>query len=152
MDTSFLTTTELFQGIQPEELSALLGCVRARERSYLEGDVIYRAGDSVSDVGLVESGSVNIVVNHYWGGSNIFGHVRAGQIFAETYAAFPEHELLVDVVAAEDCRIMFLTVAKVLTTCPRACPNHSRASANLTAIIAQQNLALSRRICRSSSV
>ena len=41
---------------------------------------------------------------------------------------------------------MFLTVAKVLTTCPRACPNHARASANLTGVIAQQNLALSRRI------
>jgi CRP-like cAMP-binding protein len=41
---------------------------------------------------------------------------------------------------------MFLTVSKVLTTCSRACPNHARTSANLTAIIARQSLALSRRI------
>ena len=32
------------------------------------------------------------------------------------------------------------------TTCSRACPNHSRTSANLTAILARQSLALSRRI------
>ncbi len=146
MDTSFLTTTELFQGIQPEELTALLGCVRARERSYLKDDVIYRAGDSVSDVGLVESGSVNIVVNHYWGGSNIFGHVRAGQIFAETYAAFPEHELLVDVVAAEDCTVLFLTLDNLLSTCSNACAFHNRIVHNLVRISARKNLRLSSRM------
>ena len=53
---------------------------------------------------------------------------------------------MVDVVAAEDTTVLFLNLSKVLATCPRACPHHSRTSANMTEIIARQSLALSRRI------
>ena len=51
-----------------------------------------------------------------------------------------------DVVAAGACEVMFLEVAKVLATCPHACPHHARASANLTAAIARRSIGLSRRI------
>ena len=45
------------------------------------------------DSSLVLSGSVNIVVNYYWGSSNIFGHIGQGEIFAETYATIPNKEM-----------------------------------------------------------
>ena len=70
----------------------------------------------------------------------------AGGMFGEAYAAVPDEPLMVDVVAAEDTTVLFLNLSKVLATCPRACPHHSRTSANMTAIIARQSLALSRRI------
>ena len=97
-----LTNTPLFHGIREDELREMLGCLNAREQEYKKGEIIYRAGDSVTEVGLVEKGSVNIVVNFYWGNSSIFGHVTQGSLFAETYAAIPGKELLNDVVAAED--------------------------------------------------
>ena len=51
----------------------MLGCLNAREKEYKKGELIFRAGDSVTEVGLVEKGSVNIVVNFYWGNSGISG-------------------------------------------------------------------------------
>ena len=63
--------------------------------------MIFRAGSPVNEIGLVESGSVNIVVNLYWGNSIIFGHVGKGEVFAENYAAIPGKELVCDVVACE---------------------------------------------------
>ena len=53
---------------------------------------------------------------------------------------------MVDVIAAEDTTVLFLNLSKVLATCSHACPHHSRTSTNMTAIIARQSLALSRRI------
>ena len=87
MNYLFLSNTNLFRVIKEDEIRTVLSCLNAYEREFKKDEVIYRAGDCVSEIGLVESGSVNIVVNFYWGNSNIFGHIESGKIFAETYAA-----------------------------------------------------------------
>ena len=94
MNTFFLANTPLFHGITEKEISEMLTCLNARERKFKKDEVIFRAGESVKEIGLVESGGVNIVVNFYWGNSHIFGHVSEGQIFAESYAAIPGKELV----------------------------------------------------------
>ena len=150
MNLAFLSNTNLFRGIREEELQALLPCLNAHETRFDKDEVIYRAGDTVSEIGLVESGSVNILVNFYWGGSHIFGHVAAGQLFAETYAAIPGKELLVDVVAAEKCEVLFLNLDKLLTTCQSGCSFHNRIIHNLIRISAGKNLALSERMMHTA--
>ena len=141
-----LAATPLFNGSKPEEVEAMLGCLAARERRYEEGSRIHRMGDVISTVGLVLEGSVRIESVNVWGNVSVLGVKGAGGMFGEAYAAVPGEPLMVDVVAAQDCTVLFLSLAKVLATCSHACPHHSRASANMTAIIARQSLALSRRI------
>lgn len=146
MNEVFLSNTALFHGIRREEIREMLGCLSARERMYQKDETIFRAGESVHEIGLVESGSVNIVVNFYWGGSHIFGHVTRGEIFAETYAAIPGKELLNDVVAAEPSTVLFLDLNKLLSTCQSDCAYHRRLIHNLVRISAQKNLNLSARM------
>ena len=74
MNTFFLANTPLFHGIKEDEIKEMLSCLNAREHSYRKDEVIFRAGSSVGEIGLILSGSVNIVVNFYWGSSHIFGH------------------------------------------------------------------------------
>lgn len=150
MNYQFLSNTNLFRGLREEEMRELLGCLRAHEKSYEKEEVIFRAGDSVTEIGLVEEGSVNIVVNFYWGGSHIFGHIEQGRIFAETYAAIPGKELLGDVVAAEKCKILFLNMDKLLTTCQNGCAFHNRIVHNLIRISAMKNLNLSTRMMHTA--
>ena len=150
MNEHFLVNTNLFRGLHEDELHALLECFRAREKTFQKGETIYRAGDVVTEIGLVESGSVNIVVNFYWGGSQIFGHIEAGQLFAETYAAIPGKELLSDVVAAEDCAVLFLNLDKLLTVCSNGCAFHNRIIHNLIRISAGKNLNLSTRMMHTA--
>lgn len=150
MDTAIFSHVELFRGVRPEELQLLLPCLRAREKRYDKGQVICRAGDTLKELGVVASGSVNVLVNYYWGGSSIFGHIAAGQVFGETYAALPEQELLVDVVAAEDCKIVFLHMEKLLTTCQKGCAWHHRVIRNLIRLSAEKNLSLSARMMHTA--
>lgn len=79
MNTFFLTNTPLFHGISENEISELLSCLGMKERKFKKDEIVFRAGSSISEIGLVESGSVNIVVNFYWGNSHIFGHIGKGQ-------------------------------------------------------------------------
>ena len=108
MDNLFLSNTRLFKGIAPQSMAKALSCLCAREKSFKKGELIYRTGDTVNEIGLVEQGGVNIEVNFYFGGSNIFAHIDKGEIFAETYAAIPNKKLLCDVVASGDSKILFL--------------------------------------------
>ena len=151
MNYLFLSNTNLFRGIKEDEIKTMLSCLNAYEREFKKDEIIYRAGDCVSEIGLVESGSVNIVVNFYWGNSNIFGHIETGKIFAETYAAVAGRELLVDVVAAEDCTILFLNMDKLLTVCQSGCSFHQRLIHNLLRISAMKNLNLSSRMMHTAS-
>ena len=150
MNYNFLIHTNLFHGIREEELRPMLTCLGAREKTYKKNETIFRAGDVVHEIGLVESGSVNIVVNFYWGDSNIFGHVEKGKIFAENYAAIPGKELICDVVAAEDSEILFLDFSKFSTTCSKACAFHQRVIRNLLRISALKSLSLSSRMMHTA--
>ncbi len=151
MKLSFLKQTALFRGIEDEALETLLGCLNAREKHYDKGSTICRAGDTTHEIGLVESGSVNSIVNFYWGDSHIFDHMETGEIFGETYAALPGRELLADVVAAEDCTIVFFDMDKLLHTCESACSCHNQIIRNLMQISAAKNLGLSERMMHTAS-
>ena len=146
MDLTFITGTALFQGIREEELRLLLPCLQAREHMYQREEIILSAGNTVADIGLVLSGSVNIVLNFYWGSSHILGRVDQGSIFAENYAAIQGQELLCDVVAAEDTSVLFLNMNRLMTTCEKGCAFHQQLIRNMLRISARKNLGLSTRM------
>ena len=76
-----LTKTAFFNGLSENEIKTILNCLGAYQKSFKKSEIIYYSGDTVSDMGLVLSGSVNIVVNYYWGSSNIFNHIGQGGNF-----------------------------------------------------------------------
>ena len=151
MNYKFLLKTNLFSEISESEIKSLLKCTGAFEKTYKKNDIIFHAGDSAKYMGLVVFGSVNIIVNYYWGGSNILGHVAAGQIFAEAYSLIAEKELLCDVTADEDTTVLFLNTEKLLTVCKNGCPNHILLMQNLLKISARKNLSLSSRMMHTAS-
>ncbi len=146
MDFGFLSGIGLFRNIAPREIQNLCHCLGIYEKAYPKGAMIYRAGDVVTDVGLVLDGAVNIVMNSYWGISSIFGHMEKGEVFAEAYAAIPGKELVCDVIACEDSLVLFLPMAGALALCPKSCPAHRRLLQNLIQISAAKNLRLSDRM------
>lgn len=151
MNSSFLSKTLLFQGIQEHEIKPMLRCLGAFEKEYKKNQTIYHAGESVRNLGLVLYGGVNIIVNDYWGNRTIFDYISPGQIFAETYTAIPGEELLVDVVASKDSKILFIDTSKLMTTCCHNCQYHQQAIHNLIRISAQKNLNLSKRMLHTAS-
>ena len=141
MDCEFLQTTSLFRGLNTEEIRQILTCLGSHETSFSKDAVIFRGGDTVTEVGLILEGSVNVIAYHYWGGSSIFGHAEKGRLFGEAYAAIPGKELLCDVKAAEDSRILFMNMDRLLTTCTKNCGPHQRIIRNLLQISASNTLA-----------
>ena len=151
MNYQFLSNTLLFRGAAPEEVEAMLACLQAQTKTYTRGETILHAGDIVSAVGLVLSGSVSIEQDDVWGNKSILDHVHPGQLFAETYACLPGEVLMISAVAAQPCEILFLETSRVLHICSNACEFHNKLVRNLLTIASQKNLTLSRRIFHTSS-
>lgn len=151
MDYFFLSKTVLFRGATPEEVETMLTCLSAEAKTYQRGELIYHAGDVVTSIGLVLSGSVSIENDDVWGNKSILDHVQSGQVFAETYACVAGEPLMISVVAAETSQILFLDMSRVLHICSNACGFHNKLVRNLLFVASQKNLNLSRRIFHTSS-
>ena len=102
MEKTASTPIQLFRGMTADELATLRAAHCIRVQRYDKNALIYHAGRVVHEIGIVQSGSVNVESNDLWGNKSILSHVEAGQAFAETYALCGE-PLMVDVAAAEPC-------------------------------------------------
>ena len=145
MKNSELNGYTLFRGLSDEETSQALHELRAQEKRYRKDAMILSAGQPTERMGLVLKGSVTIESNDLWGNRTILSHVGEGGFFAETYAWLCDEVVLVDVVANEECRILFLTVANLHGQPLAREAWAAKLTANLLSISAQKNLALTGR-------
>ncbi len=142
---SFLATTELFAGIPEPDIEQLLTCLGARERSYRKEEIIYAMGETIDSLGILLTGAADITTDDYLGNHSMLSLVTQGDIFGEVYAALPQQPLMINITAREDCRVLFLSMPKISTTCMTSCDFHHRLVLNLLALLSRKNLALSRR-------
>ena len=145
MDIFFLQRSRLFMGMSEDEISGALSFLQAQEKQYKKGHVLLHAGDVTERLGLVLEGSVTIESNDAWGNRTILSHVGPGQLFAETYAQLEDEPLLVDVVANETCRILFLRVSNTQKLMSASGAWATKITANVLMISALKNLHLSGR-------
>lgn len=145
MNLELIRKNRLFHGINRDELELLLKNTEAREKSFLQGDVVFHAGKPVSRIGLMTEGSVNLLKYDAWGNDRILDNVGTGEVFGETYACLRTEPLMVNVIAATDCRILFLDIRKILDGVRLSGPEVQLAG-NLLTVLAAKNLNLSRKI------
>lgn len=150
MDKKWLAQTRLFYGTTEDEVKQMLCCLAAVTRTFEKDAVICCEGQTLCAAGLVLSGSVRIETDDFWGNRSILSRIAPGEIFGEAYACLPEQPLLVSVVAAERCEVLFLDMARVLHVCSNACAHHSRIVQNLLRLCAEKNLRLSQRMLHTA--
>ena len=145
MDTSVLLKMPLFKDFSGKELSKALSSFAAKEQNYKKGSIILSAGTTPGVIGIVISGSITILNDDIWGNRTILSNVRQGGLFAEAYAMLEDEPLLVDVMANEDCSILFLNIKKALS--PSKSPEswNYKFIQNLLMISSRKNLILSGR-------
>lgn len=144
MNDDLLKESILFKGMTDTERTECLLALIAHRKSYKKEDAILHAGDLTDKMGLVLSGSVTIESNDMWGNRTILSHVGAGQFFAETYALLIEEVMLVDVIANENCQILFIHIGKLISNMQNAAWSQ-KLYRNLLLISSHKTLTLSGR-------
>ncbi|WP_010243215.1 Crp/Fnr family transcriptional regulator [Acetivibrio cellulolyticus] len=141
-----LKKSPLFSGIAENNLSPMLNCLSIRKAVYAKDAYILSAESPVTDVGIVLSGSVNVIKEDFWGNRAILAKMKSGEIFAEAFSFALVRKLPVSVVAAEKVEILFVDFKKITTTCPSACDFHTQLIQNILKLLAQKNIMLTQKL------
>lgn len=141
-----IRTSKLFSGIEMSNLSAMLGCLGARVLSFSKGNTILQEGQPAKDVGLLLSGSAQVLRVDYYGNRSIVANVSPAQLFGEAFACAEVEHLPVSVVATEPCQVMMIDCHRITITCDSACSFHNQMIFNLLKMVAQKNILFHQKI------
>ena len=141
-----LKRTKLFSGVGEEDIASLLSCLGARKKEYKKDEYILREGEHISDIFILVEGKIHIQKDDYWGNRSILSVISVGEMFGEGYAAPESGALLNDVVAVEDCTVIFFNVKRILTTCSSACRFHNMIVQNMFFAISDKNRKLVQKL------
>ena len=136
----------LFEGIRMEDLQAMMGCIGGRVLQVAKGQSVFREGDPATHVGLVLTGSVQMVREDYYGNRSIVAHIAPAQLFGETYACAGVASLPISIVADTDTQVLLMDCRRITTSCSSACAFHSRIIYNLLRLVATKNLVFDQKI------
>ena len=141
-----LITNPLFQGLNEEEISSILGCLNATTKKYEQNQILFSQGDRNFKSGIIISGNVVILKEDFYGNRYIQASFSQGEIFAESVVCAGIESLPVTIMATENSEILFMDFNKILTTCAKSCQFHNKLIENTVALLAKKNLYLNNKI------
>lgn len=134
-----LKKTQLFSGVNDDEIEAMLSCLQAGLKAYKKGEYIIRQGESVTSVMILLHGKCNIQHDDYWGNRSIVNVIMPGEMFGESYIAPDSSPMMNDVFSVEDIKVLLIDPQRIITTCSSACKFHSKIVQNLFFAISEKN-------------
>ena len=136
----------LFDGISKQERGAMLGCIGYHIGSFKKGGIVALEGENLRHIGIVLSGSVDMVKEDFWGHKTMLLRIRKDEIFGETFACGEDNLSVVTFQVSEDAKILFLPFDRVMHSCTMACRFHHQLIENMVHIIANKNRDLMRKV------
>ena len=144
--TKQLLEYPLFDGIKEEELGPMLGCLGGHIKTFKKGEYIFLEQEVVNHIGLIISGSIDMVKEDVWGNKTIMVRIKERDLFGESFACGLNQSSIVTFCASSDSKIMFLPFQRVMHSCSRSCGFHHRLIENMVFVIAAKNKQLMEKI------
>ncbi|MBE6737399.1 MAG: Crp/Fnr family transcriptional regulator [Ruminococcaceae bacterium] len=136
----------LFLEIDEEKLEKMLVCLGAKVLAFDKKYTVFAEGNPAKYIGIVLSGSVQIVRMDYYGNRSLLGNAGVAEIFAESFACAQVESVPVTVIANEPSEIMFIDCSHILYTCANGCEFHKKLIFNLMKNLAVKNIGYHRKI------
>ena len=129
----------LFEGIDEKDMDIVMNCMNSFEKHFYKGEFIILEQDKVSNIGVIISGTVDMIKEDIWGNKTIIVRMKTGELFGETFACGNDIVSAVSFVSSSDCEVLFLSVERVLRSCGKSCEFHYKLIENMVGIIADKN-------------
>lgn len=136
----------LFYSIEDGDLIKMLGCLGAKVESFDKKYTIFAEGKPAKHIGIVLSGSVQIIQVDYYGNRSILSSIEPSEVFAEAFACAEVRSLPVTVIANEPSEVMLLDCSHILHTCQNNCGFHQKLIFNLMKDLAMKTIMFHQKI------
>ena len=135
----------LFENIEDDNLSTMLGCLNAKVKDYAKNELIFAEASPARYIGILLSGRAQIERTDYYGNRSILTHIDPSELFGESFACADASKIPIDVVATEDCEVILIDCSRFIDTCSNACSFHQQMIYNLLKIVATKNILLNQK-------
>ncbi len=136
----------LFDQIEDESLLRMLNCFGARVEFFDKKYTIFAEGTRAKHIGIVLSGSAQVIQVDYYGNRSILFGVEPSEMFGEAFACAEVNSMPVAVVANEPSEIMLIDCNHILHTCNNNSGFHQQLIFNLMKNLATKNIMFQQRI------
>ena len=136
----------LFDGITDQNLTSLLACLGAKVKKYNKKSTVIEEGEPAKYVGILLSGSAQIIRTDYYGNRTIIAGIAPSEMFCESFACAGLSAVPVTIIATEPCEILLTECNKILTPCSESCDFHRQMIMNFMKILALKNIMFHRKI------
>lgn len=141
-----LKNCPLFKNISEDNLLTMLSCLGAKTEIFDKKYTIMAEGTPAKYIGIVLSGSAQIIQVDYYGNRSILSSLEPSQVFAEAFAAAEIKSIPVSIVANEPSEIMFIDCSHIMHTCSNNCGFHNQLIFNLMQDIAAKTILFHQKI------
>lgn len=140
-----LNDSELFSGIEADDLSSLLSCLGAEVKTYNKKDTVITAGDPAKNICILLSGKIQLERLDCFGNRNIITTITPPGVFLEAFACADIEHIPLNAVATDYSEIMFINCNRVLNSCTNCCEFHNKIIHNLLKSVAKKNITLTQK-------
>lgn len=141
-----LSQCPLFRNIKESEYENLLECIHTYEKNYETGEYIFLAGDIVSHVGILVSGSLELIKENPAGAKYILDFLEPSNLFGEGIVCTAKRISPVSVRVKTPSKILFIPYEKIIRTCQSSCSFHLQIIQNMMMILGEKNSGLNQKI------
>lgn len=136
----------LFEGIEVEDLTAMLGCLKPKIDQYQKNDFIATAGNRFESVGIMLEGEAVVIKENAAGNRVVMDILKPGDIFGEVVVFATDSVWPGSVVAQGSSRVLFLPRQKILGQCQKVCPWHRTLIQNMLKIVSEKAMMLNKKV------
>lgn len=130
----------LFANIEENDLLRMLTCLGARVISFDKKYTVFAEGSPARYLGIVLSGSVQVIRVDYFGNRSILAQIEPPHLFGEAFACAETASLPVTVIANEPSDVMLIDCSHILHTCQNNCGFHGQLIYNLMRDMAEKTI------------
>lgn len=136
----------LFEQIDEEDLLRMLVCLGAKVEFFDKKYTIFAEGTSAKYIGILLSGTAQIIQVDYYGNRSILSNIGRSQLFAEDFACAEVGAIPFSVIANEPCEVMLIDCSHILHTCQNNCGFHQQLIFNLMKDLAKKAIMFHQKI------
>lgn len=136
----------LFRSISENDLGNLIKCLGAQQRSCRTGEYLFLSGDEINYIGIVLSGTVEIMKENLSGNKHIVAIMGPSDMFAEGIVCTVKRISPVTARIKQDADILMIPYERIIKSCGNSCQFHIGLIRNMMAILGERNVRLNRKL------
>ena len=137
---------DLFENVQNNEVLELLKCIGIKTKVFRKNAFILKAGSKIDYLAVILGGRAVMSKTDSFGKQTVIEELKMNDIFGHNIVCCGLDKSPVDVIAENECEVLFLPFEKVVTPCAKLCPYHLQLIKNVMKMISKRNSLLNDKI------